>query len=74
MIAQLTRSERQGALILLLATTIIGLAMAIVGSKDPLGAHGGIVILCGIAGIFGGREPKEVETTWTLAAYDKDAS
>ncbi len=28
----------------------------------------------GIAGIFGGREPKEVETTWTLAAYDKDAS
>ena len=52
MIAQLTRSERQGALILLLATTIFGLAMAILGSKDPLGVHGGIVILFGVAFIF----------------------
>ncbi len=53
MIAQLTKSERQLALIILLALTICGLAMAIAGRQDPLGVHGAIVMLAGIAGIFG---------------------
>ncbi|MGM4889482.1 cytochrome-c oxidase, cbb3-type subunit I [Tardiphaga sp. 604_B6_N1_1] len=53
MIAQLTKSERQLALIILLSLTICGLAMAIAGSQDPLGIHGAIVMLAGIAGIFG---------------------
>src|SRR4051794_41838663 len=54
MIAQLTKNERQLAIIILLAMSICGLAMAVAGSGDPLGIHGAIVLLAGIAGAFGG--------------------
>ena len=53
MIAQLTRSERQSALIILLVLSVGGLAMAVAGSGDPLGIHGAIVMLAGIGGAFG---------------------
>jgi cytochrome c oxidase cbb3-type subunit 1 len=53
MIAQLTKNERQLALIILLAVSVCGLAMAIGGRGDPLGIHGAIVLLAGIAGTFG---------------------
>ena len=53
MIAQLTRSERQLALIILLVLSVGGLAMAVAGNGDPLGIHGAIVMLAGIAGTFG---------------------
>jgi len=53
MIAQLTKDERQLALILLLALTLCGFAMAVAGRGDPLGVHGVIVLLAGIAGAFG---------------------
>src|SRR5436190_6296882 len=53
MIAQFTKNERQLALIILLAMSICGLAMAVAGSGDPLGIHGAIVLLAGITGIFG---------------------
>ena len=53
MIAQLTKGERQLALILLLVLSICGFAMAVAGQGDPLGVHGAIVLLAGIAGAFG---------------------
>ena len=53
MIAQLTKNERQLALIILLALSVCGLAMAVAGQGDPLGIHGAIVLLAGIAGMFG---------------------
>jgi cytochrome c oxidase cbb3-type subunit 1 len=53
MVAQLTKHERQLALIILLAISLFGLAMAVAGSGDPLGVHGAIVLLAGIAGTFG---------------------
>ena len=53
MVAQLTKSERQLALIILLAISLWGLAMAVAGRGDPLGVHGAIVLLAGIAGTFG---------------------
>src|SRR5258706_4934229 len=53
MIAQLTNNERQLALIILLAMSACGLAMAVAGRDDPLGVHGAIVLLAGIAGTFG---------------------
>ena len=53
MIAQLTKNERQLALIILLVMSVCGLAMAIAGTGDPLGVHGAIVMLAGIAGTFG---------------------
>ena len=53
MVAQLTKSERQLALIILLAISLWGLAMAVAGHGDPLGVHGAIVLLAGIAGTFG---------------------
>src|SRR6266403_169724 len=53
MIAQLTKNERQLALIILLAMSACGLAMAVAGRDDPLGIHGAIVLLAGIAGSFG---------------------
>jgi cytochrome c oxidase cbb3-type subunit I len=52
-IAQLTKNERQLALIIVLALSVCGLAMAIAGGGDPLGVHGAIVLLAGIAGTFG---------------------
>jgi cytochrome c oxidase cbb3-type subunit 1 len=53
MIAQLTRNERQAALVILIALAVTGLAMAAVGRDDPLGGQGVLVILAAIAGIFG---------------------
>ena len=53
MVAQLTKNERQVALIILLAISLWGLAMAVAGRGDPLGVHGAIVLLAGIAGTFG---------------------
>ena len=48
MIAQLTKDERQLALIILLVLSVCGFAMAAAGSGDPLGVHGAIVLLAGI--------------------------
>src|SRR6478609_11581214 len=53
MIAQLTRNERQFALIILLALAVVGLAMAAGGRHDPLGVHGALVLVVAIAGTFG---------------------
>jgi cytochrome c oxidase cbb3-type subunit 1 len=53
MIAQLTKNERQLALIILLVVSVCGLVMAAAGGSDPLGVHGAIVMLAGIFGAFG---------------------
>lgn len=45
MIAGLTKSERQGAIILSLMVMMIGLAMAVAGRDDPLGGQGFVVII-----------------------------
>jgi cytochrome c oxidase cbb3-type subunit 1 len=52
MIGQLTKQERQGALIILVALAIVGLMMTIAGRDDPLGAHGALVIVAALAGMF----------------------
>ena len=52
MIGQLTKNERQIALIILIGLAVCGLAMAIAGRHDPLGAHGTLVIVAALAGIF----------------------
>jgi cytochrome c oxidase cbb3-type subunit 1 len=52
MIAELTKSERQGALVILLALAFTGLVMAAGGSHDPIGIHGALVIVVAVAGIF----------------------
>ena len=45
MIRQLTSSERQSAVALVLALAVAGLAMAALGRSDALGVHGVIVML-----------------------------
>jgi cytochrome c oxidase cbb3-type subunit 1 len=52
MIGQLTKSERQSALLILLVLATVGLAMAAGGRNDPLGIHGAIVMIAAIAGLF----------------------
>ncbi|HWM82222.1 MAG TPA: cytochrome-c oxidase, cbb3-type subunit I [Pseudolabrys sp.] len=52
MIGQLTRSERQTALLILLAVAVCGLVMAVAGRGDLLGAQGWIVLLFGVVGLF----------------------
>ncbi len=52
MIAQLTRSERQLALVMLVITAVFGLVVAIVGRNDPLGIHGALVALLAIVATF----------------------
>ena len=58
MIEQLTRIERQLAIVILLAITICGIAFAGAGQGDPLGAHGFLIMAAGIAGIF-----------WVISGY-----
>ncbi|MBN9001677.1 MAG: cbb3-type cytochrome c oxidase subunit I, partial [Rhizobiales bacterium] len=52
MVAELTKNERQGALVILLALAITGLAMAAGGRGDPFGVHGALVLVTAIVGIF----------------------
>ncbi|MBN9015360.1 MAG: cytochrome-c oxidase, cbb3-type subunit I [Rhizobiales bacterium] len=52
MVAELTKNERQGALVILLALAVTGLAMAAGGRGDPFGVHGALVLVVSIAGIF----------------------
>ena len=52
MVAELTKNERQGALVILLALAVTGLAMAAAGRNDPFGIHGAMVMVTAIAGIF----------------------
>jgi cytochrome c oxidase cbb3-type subunit 1 len=52
MIDHLTKSERQRALLILIALAIVGLAMSAAGHDDPLGIHGALVIVAALAGVF----------------------
>ena len=52
MIAQLTRSERQSALIILIALAVVGLVMAATGGSDPFGIHGALVMVLALLGTF----------------------
>jgi cytochrome c oxidase cbb3-type subunit 1 len=52
MISQLTLSERQYALVILVVAAICGLAMAAGGRGDPLGVHGIIVLLFSVGLAF----------------------
>ena len=45
MIAKLTSSERQNALVLAVIVALAGAAMAILGRSDVLGVHGLIVMI-----------------------------
>ena len=52
MIAQWTKTERNLALVILIALALVGLGMAVAGRDDPIGVHGLIVMLACAAGIF----------------------
>ena len=52
MVSQLTLNERILAIVLSMAVTITGLLMAVGGYGDPLGVHGGLVMVCGITTVF----------------------
>jgi len=52
MVSQLTLSERQYALVILVLATLCGLAMAAGGRGDPLGIHGIIVMVFSVALAF----------------------
>lgn len=52
MIADLTRAERQWAMMILGALGIVGLAMAVAGRNDLLGIHGWIVLAAGLGGFI----------------------
>src|SRR5215475_14989835 len=53
MMSQLTRSERQLAIVILLVLACIGLAFAGAGKDDPLGVHGFLIMAAAILCIFG---------------------
>jgi cytochrome c oxidase cbb3-type subunit 1 len=52
MIAQLTVNERQTAMVIAGALAVAGLAMAIAGGANVLGAHGWLVFACALALLF----------------------
>jgi cytochrome c oxidase cbb3-type subunit I len=52
MVGQFTLSERHRAFAILLALAAAGLVMAAVGSGDPLGVHGALIMVVAIVGIF----------------------
>ena len=51
MIDELTKNERQAALIILVALALLGLALAFAGRDDQLSWHGTLVFLAAFAGI-----------------------
>ena len=51
MIAQLTRSERLWALVILATMAAVGVAMAVAGRGDPFGVHGLVVVAATVAAI-----------------------
>jgi cytochrome c oxidase cbb3-type subunit I len=53
MIGQLTKRERQLALVILCGMAVLGLLMMVAGRNDPLGAQGGLVALMALFAIFG---------------------
>ena len=53
MIGQLTRSERQIAIAILIAMAMFGFALAAAGKNDPIGVHGWLITVLSIFGIFG---------------------
>jgi cytochrome c oxidase cbb3-type subunit I len=52
MIAQLTRSERQGAILISLVVAVIGLLLGLAGRDDPVGVHGALIFAAGLLTIF----------------------
>lgn len=52
MIAEMTRVERELALLLLALLGIAGLALAIAGTGDPLAFHGWLVVFAALAGVL----------------------
>ena len=58
MIAQLTRNERQYAIVIMLVLAACGLTLGGVGQGDPLGAHGFLIMAAAIGGIF-----------WVISGY-----
>ena len=52
MITQLTKSERQLAIGILLLIACVGLAFAGAGKDAPLGVHGFLIMATAILGIF----------------------
>src|ERR1700760_926272 len=47
MIAQLTRNERQGAILISLAVALCGLVLGLAGRDDPIGLHGALIFVAG---------------------------
>ncbi|WP_065754026.1 cytochrome-c oxidase, cbb3-type subunit I [Bradyrhizobium paxllaeri] len=52
MVAQLTRNERQGAILIGLVVAICGSVLGVVGRDDPIGIHGALIFVVGILTIF----------------------
>jgi len=52
MIAQLTRNERQHAILISLAVAISGLLLGLAGRNDPIGIHGALIFVAGVFTIF----------------------
>src|SRR5262249_39364949 len=52
MMGQLTKVERQSALLILIGIALIGLVLGIAGRDDPLGVHGALIVIAALAGIF----------------------
>jgi cytochrome c oxidase cbb3-type subunit 1 len=52
MIADMTRTERLWAMLILGGLGLVGLAMAIAGRNDLLGVHGWIVLVAGLGGLM----------------------
>ena len=74
MIAQLTGAERRQALTILIAVAVAGLAMAMAGRGDPMGAQGWIVLaFAGALFVLVGRTLEEPEPSEDrLSAYYDD--
>jgi hypothetical protein len=52
MIAQLTRNERQHAILISLAVAICGILLGLAGRDHPIGIHGALIFLAGVLMIF----------------------
>jgi len=52
MIEQLTRTERQIALIILVLLALLGFGLAVAGRDDLIAGHGWLTVSAAVAGVF----------------------
>jgi cytochrome c oxidase cbb3-type subunit I len=71
MIAQLTRGERQLAILISLVVAVVGLLLGIAGRNDPIGLHGALIFVTSLLTIALSDLDRNILTLYLLDKRSK---